>query len=61
MEKQEENMNKLELFYENVIDFINHCAVQEFIPEDEEEYIVAEITKIKEQVENGDWESLNIK
>lgn len=53
-------MNKLELFYENVIDFINHCAVQEFISEDEEDYIAAEITKIKEQIENGDIESLNI-
>lgn len=53
-------MNKFELFYENVIDFINHCADQEFIPEDEEDYMVAEITKIKEQIETGDIESLNI-
>ena len=45
-------MNKLQKFYENVVDFINYCAVQEFIPEDEEDYIVEEITKIKERIEN---------
>ena len=53
-------MNEMELFYKNVIDFINHCAVQEFIPEDEEHYMITEITKIKEQIETGDIESLNI-
>ena len=47
-------MDKLQKFYESVVDFINYCAVQEFIPEDEEDYIIAEITKIKESIENED-------
>lgn len=47
-------MDKLQKFYEDVIDFINYCAVQEFIPEDEEDYIVAEITKIKDKIMNGE-------
>lgn len=47
-------MDKLELFYNKVVDFINHCAVQEFIPEDEEDYMVEEITKIKEAIEAGE-------
>ncbi len=47
-------MDKLQKFYENVVDFINYCVQQDFIPEDEEDYIVAEIEKIKEKIENGE-------
>ena len=47
-------MNKVQEFYENVIDFINYCVTQDFIKEDEEDYIVEEITKIKEKIEKGE-------
>ena len=47
-------MDKLERFFNEVVDFINYCAEQEFIPEDEEDYIVAEIAKIKEKIINGE-------
>lgn len=47
-------MNKLQKFYDDVVDFINYCTIQDFIPEDEEDYIVAEITKIKEKIENSE-------
>lgn len=45
-------MDKLEKFYDTVVDFINYCVNQDFIDEDEEDYIIAEITKIKEKIVN---------
>lgn len=47
-------MDKLQKFYEEVVDFINYCAVQEFIPEDEEDYMVSEITRIRDKIINGE-------
>ena len=47
-------MDKLQKFYDDVVDFINYCAVQEFIPEDEEDYMVSEITKIRDRIINGE-------
>ena len=47
-------MDKLKKFYDEVVDFINYCAVQEFIPEDEEDYIVDEITKIRDKILNDE-------
>ena len=46
-------MEKLQKFYEEVVDFVNYCAIQDFIPEDEEEYIVSEITKIRDKIIDG--------
>lgn len=43
-------MEKLEKFYETVITFLTHCIDQGFIPESEEEYILDEIQKIKDQI-----------
>ena len=53
-------MDKLELFYLNVIDLLNYCAVQEFISEDEEDYIAGKITEIKDQIKNGNIDRLII-
>lgn len=45
-------MEKFTKLYNEVIDLIYHCKEQRFIKEEEAEYIVVEIDKIKDEIEN---------
>lgn len=45
-------MTKIEKFYNEVIKLLNHCQEQYFIKESEIEYLMCEITKIKNDIES---------
>ena len=45
-------MDRLNKFYDILVEFLTHCIEQDFISETEQDYILGEIEKIKEQVIN---------
>lgn len=44
-------MDKLEKFYKEVINLIEHCGVQKFIKEEEVDYIIRCVSEIKANIE----------